>query len=82
MTQKRRILLVEATADGVTGWGEVSASERYWEDDLIEPAVEVTSRGTILAPDSVGIGYRVRRQLVKRLTVKKKIWAAEVVVGA
>ena len=30
--------------------GDVSASKRYWKDDIIEPAVEVSSRGTIQVP--------------------------------
>lgn len=32
--------------------GDVSASQRYWNEDIIEPEVEVSSRGTIPAPTS------------------------------
>src|SRR5581483_8153128 len=56
--------------------GDVSASQRYWNEDIIEPEVEVTSQGTIRVPTRPGIGYAVRRELVVRLTVRKKEWTA------
>jgi o-succinylbenzoate synthase len=62
--------------------GDVSASQRYWDEDIIEPEVEVSSRGTIRVPERPGIGYNVKRELVERLTVRKKTWKAEVMVGA
>src|ERR1700723_1679424 len=31
--------------------GDVSASKRYWKEDIVEPAVEVTPQGTILIRD-------------------------------
>jgi len=54
--------------------GDVSASQRYWNEDVIEPEVEVTSRGTIQAPKTPGIGYSVKRDLVERLTVRRNDW--------
>ena len=60
--------------------GDVSASQRYWQEDIIEPEVEVTSRGTIRAPASPGLGYAVRRDLVDRFTVRTKEWKAGVAV--
>jgi type IV secretory pathway VirB2 component (pilin) len=36
--------------------GDVSASQRYWEQDIIEPEVEVSSRGTIQVPQSPELG--------------------------
>jgi O-succinylbenzoate synthase len=62
--------------------GDVSASQRYWDEDIIEPEVEVSSRGTIHVPERPGIGYSVKREFVERLTVRKKTWKAEVMVGA
>ena len=38
--------------------GDVSASARYWEEDIIEPPVTVSANGTITAPEEPGIGYR------------------------
>ena len=60
--------------------GDVSASERYWHEDIIEPEVNVSPRGTIQVPDRPGIGYSVRHDLVERLTVRSKDWKATVQV--
>ena len=62
-----------ATLAGFTLPGDVSASARYWEEDIIEPAVMVTARGTIVAPDRPGIGYDVNVQRVDRCTVRKEV---------
>jgi o-succinylbenzoate synthase len=58
--------------------GDVSASQRYWAEDIIEPEVQVTSRGTIRVPRSPGLGYAVKRELVDRLTVRTRDWRAEI----
>jgi len=52
--------------------GDVSASKRYWKEDIIEPEVEVTPQGTIVLRDEPGTGYRVRTDLVEKLTVRKE----------
>jgi O-succinylbenzoate synthase len=52
--------------------GDVSASARYWKEDIIEPEVTVTSEGEIEIPDIPGRGYEVRADLVERLTVRKE----------
>jgi len=59
--------------------GDVSASQRYWNEDIIEPEVEVTSRGTILVPTTTGLGYAVKRKLVDQLTVRTGEWKAEMI---
>ncbi len=60
-----------STLAGFTLPGDVSASKRYWFEDVIEPAVEVTPHGTIIAPESAGIGFEVRRDRIKKLAVRK-----------
>jgi O-succinylbenzoate synthase len=52
--------------------GDVSASKRYWKEDIIEPEVEVTPQGTITVRDQPGSGYRVRNDLIEKLTVRKE----------
>lgn len=52
--------------------GDVSASRRYWDEDVIEPEVEVTPQGTIHVPTAPGLGYRPRRDFIEKLTVRKK----------
>jgi O-succinylbenzoate synthase len=52
--------------------GDVSASSRYWIDDIIEPAVEVSAQGEIVVPTVPGRGFAVREDLIERLTVRRE----------
>jgi O-succinylbenzoate synthase len=52
--------------------GDVSASARYWREDLVEPEITVSAAGEITIPDSPGRGYEVKTDLVERLTVRKE----------
>src|SRR5882672_243865 len=61
---------------GYTLPGDVSASKRYWAEDIIEPEVEVSPQGTIHVPDTPGLGYHVRRELIERWTVERETWRA------
>jgi o-succinylbenzoate synthase len=56
--------------------GDVSASQRYWDEDIIEPEVEVGPAGTIRVPVTPGLGYGVRRKRVESLTVRHEHWHA------
>ncbi|MCI0356225.1 MAG: o-succinylbenzoate synthase, partial [Acidobacteria bacterium] len=58
---------------GFTLPGDVAASKRYWKEDIIEPEVEVSAQGTISVSEQPGRGYRVKEDLVERLTVRKEI---------
>src|SRR5438477_636504 len=57
--------------------GDVSASKRYWKEDVIEPEVEVTAQGSIAVSDEPGTGYRIREDLVEELTVRKETLRAK-----
>jgi O-succinylbenzoate synthase len=52
--------------------GDVSASKRYWKEDIIEPEVEVSPRGTISVSPQPGTGYCLREDLIEKLTVRKE----------
>lgn len=52
--------------------GDVSASKRYWKDDIIEPPVEVSPMGEIVVPSTPGRGFEVRADLIDKLTVRKE----------
>jgi O-succinylbenzoate synthase len=54
--------------------GDVSASERYWDEDIIEPEVEVTPKGTIVVPTTPGLGYSIRRKRIEQLTVRQQVF--------
>ncbi len=61
-----------STLEGFTLPGDVSASARYFADDIIEPGVTVSAEGEIAIPDSPGRGYEVRTDLIERLTARKE----------
>jgi o-succinylbenzoate synthase len=61
-----------STLPGFVLPGDVSASQRYWDEDLIEPEVQVTPNGTIQVPTAPGIGYAVRRKRIEQLTTRKE----------
>ena len=61
--------------------GDVSASARYWSQDIIEPEVTVTPEGEILISDAPGRGYEVRADLIEQLTVRKEEIRAFELVG-
>jgi O-succinylbenzoate synthase len=62
-----------ATQAGFVYPGDVSASKRYWAQDIIRPEVEVTPRGTIKRPTAPGIGYEVNEARIEELTVRKEV---------
>jgi O-succinylbenzoate synthase len=53
--------------------GDVSASRRYWQEDVIDPEVEVTPQGTIRVPTAPGIGYAPRLDRIEELTTRQEI---------
>ena len=59
------------TLPGFTLPSDVSASQRYWLEDIIDPEVKVSERGTIRVPSSPGRGYEIKRALVTKLTVRE-----------
>jgi len=61
-----------ATLAGFTLPGDVSASSRYWEEDIIEPPVTVSVRGTIAASEKAGIGFDVNVKRIEQLITRKE----------
>jgi O-succinylbenzoate synthase len=58
--------------------GDVSASKRYWKEDIILSPVEVNPDGTINVRDTPGIGFGVDKRRVEQLTVRQEEWGSEV----
>ena len=52
--------------------GDVSASQRYWKRDIIQPAVETTPRGTIVVRDHPGFGYDLDEDWIRHITVREE----------
>jgi O-succinylbenzoate synthase len=52
--------------------GDVSASKRYWQRDIVVPPVEVTAKGTIELRDAVGFGYDLDHEYLESLVVRRE----------
>src|SRR6266704_447604 len=52
--------------------GDVAASKRYWEEDIIDPEVMVSPQGTIRVPTGPGIGFEPRLDRIDNLTVRRE----------
>ncbi len=52
--------------------GDVSASKRYWTEDIIEPEVTVSSKGEIVVPTAPGRGFEVLTERIEELSVRKQ----------
>jgi O-succinylbenzoate synthase len=61
-----------ATLEGFTLPGDISASSRYWHEDIIDPPVTVSASGTVTAPDRPGIGFEVNLARIEKLTVRRE----------
>jgi O-succinylbenzoate synthase len=53
--------------------GDVSASRRYWQADIIQPEVEVSRQGTIRVPSAPGIGYTPCIERIESLTRRREV---------
>jgi o-succinylbenzoate synthase len=65
-----------STLDNFSLPGDVSASRRYWKEDIIDPEVEVSPQGTIAIRNQPGTGYRIKEDLIEKLTVRKETLCA------
>ncbi len=62
-----------STLPGFVLPGDVSASKRYWTEDIITPPVEVSPQGTIPRPTGIGLGYEVNEKRIHALTVRNEV---------
>jgi o-succinylbenzoate synthase len=61
-----------STQSNFTLPGDVSASARYWHEDIITPEVTVSPQGTIAVPAAPGIGFEPRRDRIDSITTRKE----------
>ena len=52
---------------------DISASDRYWERDLIDPPFTINPDGTINVPSEPGLGVKVNEAVLDRVTVDREI---------
>ncbi|MGQ4891936.1 MAG: o-succinylbenzoate synthase [Candidatus Njordarchaeia archaeon] len=69
----RALLVALATLPNVKYPNDVSASDRYWEEDIVEPEFKLSKRGTISVPKGYGIGVDVNEEAIYKLSLKRKI---------
>jgi len=62
-----------STLENFTLPGDVSASRRYWQQDIIQPEVEVSKQGTIRVPSGRGIGYLPCVDRIEALTHRREV---------
>ncbi len=63
-----------STLPGFVLPGDVSASQRYWEEDIIDPEVTVTPQGTIRVPEASGLGFAPRLDRIEKLTRRREVF--------
>ena len=61
-----------STLPGFTLPGDVSASRRYWTEDVIDPEVTVTREGTIRVSQAPGAGFETNMERIEEATVRKE----------
>lgn len=52
--------------------GDISASDRYYDQDLAEPTFRLNADGTIDVPTGIGLGVQVIPDVLNRLTLRKE----------
>jgi o-succinylbenzoate synthase len=61
-----------STLPGFVLPGDVSASRRYWRQDIIDPEVTVSAQGTIATPRNPGLGYVPNLTRIEKVMVRKE----------
>ena len=56
--------------------GDISASKRYYKEDIVEPEFVVNKDGTMDVPTKAGIGVEVNMKSLDKVTVNKKEFIA------
>ena len=65
-----------STLAGFSLPGDVSASKRYFREDIIEPPVTVSKDGFIKITQVTGTGYEPKEEYIERITVRKEVFLA------
>jgi O-succinylbenzoate synthase len=66
-----------STLDNFRLPGDVSASKRYWKEDIIDPEVEVSPQGMIAISSEPGTGYQIKAELIEKLSVRCEAFPAK-----
>ncbi|GJQ58011.1 MAG: o-succinylbenzoate synthase [Candidatus Scalindua sp. AMX11] len=55
--------------------GDVSASQRYFHEDIIDPPVTVDRDGFIDVPQIGGTGYEPKEEYIEKITVRREVFS-------
>lgn len=56
--------------------GDISATKRYWQEDIIEELFELNRDGSITVPTQPGLGVTVNEKVLEKVTVRKEFYRA------
>jgi len=68
--------LALASLPGFTLPGDVSATSRYYAQDIADPPFVLNPDSTLSVPTGPGLGVQVNQQNLERFTVKRQVFAA------
>lgn len=63
-----------STLPGFSLPGDVSASKRYFREDIIDPPVTVDRDGFIDVPQVGGTGYEPKEEYIEKITVRREVF--------
>lgn len=67
--------LAITSLDNFTIPGDTAPSARYWEQDIIDPWIDMDSEGNIELPKKPGIGYEVNQAELEKYTEETEVFA-------
>lgn len=62
-----------ASLPGFTIPGDISGSDRYWDEDIVSPEIKVRE-GFIKVPNEPGIGFEINIKRLKEVTVAEEVF--------
>jgi O-succinylbenzoate synthase len=65
-----------ASLPGFTLPGDISASARYFPEDVVDPAFVLNPDSTLSVPTGPGLGVNVREDVIQRLTLRQQSYKA------
>jgi len=69
----RAVNVAVATLPNFIYPSDISASDRYWERDLIDPPFAINPDGTINVPSGPGLGVKINEAVLDHVTVDREI---------
>jgi len=63
-----------ASLPGFTLPGDISASDRYYVEDIVDPPFTLNSDSTIDVPTGVGIGVTVNLERLDKVTIRREVF--------